>query len=308
MAAIVLVWSARDGFAADSCKEARARLAVCEPANVFVIHWMRTRHLEAISVAQDVVTGALVVFAASRPHTLDVSTQVPPLSLSKLFLSASWWDNRLSDLNPESANDKESVPKRVAQKQVDVHEMLVSGSDFAGRQLALALRSAVGTKTVAADLQRYGFNHGDEPFWAEVDPRWTKRLTPQPAYALMDALSDEEWSSALSIGESHMMTTALHISRFLQAVGNNGLLCPPIARRMTAIGPALKQACSSPTRMLGEATARQLAAAMLDGVKRGTATRIAGALVSTGWTIGGKTGTGGILEPRSANRMAGSPD
>jgi cell division protein FtsI/penicillin-binding protein 2 len=184
---------------------------------------------------------------------------------------------------------------RIGQKDIDAHEMLVSGSDSAGRQLALALRKAVGTKKVAVDLQRYGFKRGDELFWAEVDPQWSKRLRPKPAYALIDAFSDEDWSSALSIGESHMMMTALHVWRFLQAVGNNGFLCPPMAKRLTGtIEPAQKQACSSPIRILNEATARQLAAAMLDLVKRGTATRIADALVSTGWTIGGKTGTGGI--------------
>jgi hypothetical protein len=44
-----------------------------------------SRHLEAVSVVQDASTGALVLFAASRPSKLDASTPVLPLSLSKIF-------------------------------------------------------------------------------------------------------------------------------------------------------------------------------------------------------------------------------
>jgi len=147
---------------------------------------------------------------------------------------------------------------------------------------------------VLADLRRYGFNRRDESFWAEVDPQWRKRLTPEPAYALIGALNDGDWSSALAIGESHMMITPLHVSRFLQAVGNNGLLCAPVARRMTkSAGRIPDPACGAPTRIVGQATAKQLMAAMADAVKRGTAIRIANALAGTGWAIGGKTGTGG---------------
>lgn len=173
--------------------------------------------------------------------------------------------------------------------------MLVSGSDAAGRELAFALRKTVGTKMVASDLERYGFNRGAEPFWAEIDPQWSKWLTPQAAYAAIDALNDDGWSSALSIGETHMLTTALHVSRFLQAVGNGGSLCPPVARRMRKNAEqSVEGPCRSHIRMLNERTARELSAAMLDVVKRGTATRIKDALSSTGWIIGGKTGTGGI--------------
>jgi cell division protein FtsI/penicillin-binding protein 2 len=233
---------------------------------------------------QDVYSGALVVFAASQPSRLDASTQVLPLSLAKVFLAASWWDRRLPDL-------LEGAPSG---RSVDLHEMLVGGSDTSGRQVALALRKAVGTQQVLADLQRYGFNDDGAPFWAEVDAQWRKRLTPQPAYAKIDALDDEYWSSVLSIGESAMMTTALQVSRFFQAVGNGGVVCAPGARRVTrAGGLADKTDCRAATRMIEEATAKKLMAAAIDAVRRGSARRIADALKDTGWAIGGKTGTGG---------------
>jgi cell division protein FtsI/penicillin-binding protein 2 len=172
--------------------------------------------------------------------------------------------------------------------------MLVGGSDSGGRQVALALRKAVGTQAVVADLHRYGFNGGDESFWAEVDPQWRKRLAPEAAYAGIEALNDGDWSAALSIGEGHMMTTALQVSRFFQAVGNAGLLCAPVARRMAeGVKLAENGDCRAPTRMVEEAAARKLMAAAIDTVQRGSAVRIARALDDTGWAIGGKTGTGG---------------
>jgi cell division protein FtsI/penicillin-binding protein 2 len=290
---LTVACSARGGFAASGCKEALAQLAVCETANVMAIDAMRSRRLEALSVMQDVATGALVVFAASQPSKLDVSTLVMPLSLSKVFLAASWWDNKQPDLL-EGTKDNGRADRHASEKPVSVHEMLVGGSDSSGRQVALALRKSIGTQKVLADFHRYGFDRGNESFWAEVDPQWKKRLTPPQAFVRLDALNDEDWSSALSIGESYMMTTALQVSRFLQGVGNNGLLCAPVARLMArGAGHARDTVCGAPTRVVEETTARKLMAAMRDTVKRGTATRIASALEGIGWAIGGKTGTGG---------------
>ena len=65
---------------------------------MLAIRAMRNANIEAVSVMQDVATGALVVFAASRPAKLDVSTQVLPRALSKVFLAASGWDRKQPDL------------------------------------------------------------------------------------------------------------------------------------------------------------------------------------------------------------------
>jgi hypothetical protein len=282
--ALAIADSPAIGAGASSCKEALAQHAVCESANVVAIDAMRKRSLEAVSVMQDVSTGAFVVFAASEPSKLDVSTQVLPLSLCKVFLAASWWDHTQPDL----------LASTLSEQSVNVHEMLVGGSDSAGRRVALALRKAVETQAVLADFRRYGFNRGHESFWAEVDPRWKNRLTPQPAYARLDALNDENWSSMLWMGESDMATTALQVSRFFQAVGNNGLLCAPVARTVTkGTGPAQDVICSAPSRMVEETTAKHLMVAAIDTVKRGSARHIAGALNDAGWVMGGKTGTGG---------------
>lgn len=252
---------------------AEAQGAVCEAANAVAAEAMKARGVEAVAVMQDVDSGALVMFAASEPARLDVSTAVLPLSLSKVFLAASWWDRR----QPGDG--------------VDIADMIAGGSDAAGRKAAAALRKAVGTEAVMADLRRYGFNRGDAPFWAEVDAEWRKRLTPERAVARLDALNEADWSSALSIGESDMTTTAQDVSRFLQAVGNGGMGCAAVARRGKR--GSKRAACGSPVRVVEEDTARQLMAAMPETVTRGSARRMAHALDGTGWAMGGKTGTGG---------------
>jgi cell division protein FtsI/penicillin-binding protein 2 len=148
---------------------------------------------------------------------------------------------------------------------------------------------------VVADLRRYGFNRGTGRFWSEIEPEWRKRLNPQPSYARIDGLNDEDWGTTFSIGEINMTTTALHISRFLQAVGNYGTECAPAARRaQKSAGVKPRAGCTAARRVVEEATARKLSTAMRDTVKRGSAKGIANALDGTRWAIGGKTGTGGI--------------
>jgi hypothetical protein len=128
MVVLTLACFVRVGIAASGCKDALAQHAVCEPANTLAIDAMKTGHLEAVSVMQDVSSGFLVVFAASQPSKLDVSTQVLPLSLSKVFLAACWWDRGQPDL----------LENTLSAKSVDIHEMLVGGSDSSARQVALA--------------------------------------------------------------------------------------------------------------------------------------------------------------------------
>jgi hypothetical protein len=179
---------------------------------------MGVSQLKAVTVVQDVRTGAVLAFAASQPTDLDVTTPVNPLSLSKVLLAASWWDNRQPDSSFDSITEDSTHRSRVS-----VHEMLVGGSDSAGRQMAVALRKSVGTKTMVEDFKHYGFGERtyvprDDMFWGELAPTWETRLILAPAYvSLSSETKDTEWAEALSIGETHMSVTALHISRFLLA-------------------------------------------------------------------------------------------
>ena len=288
-------------FAASPCAHAFSQQVVCLDANKHAIEIMRADHLEAVTVIQDVRTGAVITFAASQPSKLDVNTHVLPLSLSKLLLAASWWDNQQPDSTFDSTDGR---------SRVSVHEMLVGGSDTAGRQMAVALRHSIGTKLVLQDFARYGFSlrtasPEDPAIWADLNPTWKKRLIARPAYVqLSDETADTEWADTLSIGEANMSVTAVHMSRFLQAVGNNGVMLPPVAREKAR--PKSLPPPTNSSRIMKESTAQRLQAAMREVVQRGTAKSIATVLEKTKWQIGGKTGTGpGVIGPQSDGWFAG---
>jgi cell division protein FtsI/penicillin-binding protein 2 len=162
---------------------------------------------------------------------------------------------------------------------------------------------------VLEDFKRYGFDRRttsprDETFWSELAPNWQSRLIPAAAYvSLSGETKDAEWAEALSIGETYMSVTALHLSRFLQAVGNDGVMLPPVAREEQSTPSSTKPALSrrqlkDSIRMMERITALRLQSAMRDTVQRGTAKSIARALAGTGWQIGGKTGSGTALQPK----------
>jgi cell division protein FtsI/penicillin-binding protein 2 len=216
-----------------------------------------------------------------------VGTEVLPLSLTKLLLAASWWDNDQPDTMFANAT---------------IHDMLVGSIDSAGREMAIALRKSIGTKAVLGDLARYGFGARsgapDKDFWREPPESWAARLEPGAAYvSLRETTNDVEWADTFSIGEANAGVTALHVSRFMQAVGNNGWLVKPIARlERASIRPIGENRVK--IRLMQKNTALRLQAAMRDTVARGTARGIARALAGTGWQIGGRTGSGPALTPK----------
>ena len=55
-----------------------------------------------------------------------------PLTLSKVFLSASWWDHNEPDLKFEGIDGTENAENPAHRRTQNVHEMLVGGSDSAG--------------------------------------------------------------------------------------------------------------------------------------------------------------------------------
>jgi len=197
---------------------------------------------------------------------------------------------------------------------MSVKEMVVSGCDRPGREIAVALRRSIGTDVLLADLRRFGFDAhpGTSPepdFWGEVDQTFEAHLTPALAHTTLGPkVKDKDWADALSIGESHFVVTVLHISRFLQAVGNGGVMSAPIARRTTTLMEQRTQPTQVTRRIMKETTAARLQEAMREVVQRGSAQTIVDALNGTGWQIGGKTGTGpgpAPIGPQSDGWFAG---
>jgi cell division protein FtsI/penicillin-binding protein 2 len=301
--------------AADSpCARAVAQGAVCEAANKHAIELMNARGLEAATAVFDVQTGALIAFAATPgpdaarkdAEPLKVTTPILPLSLTKLFLAASWWDRALPDRSFDCT--RSATPDK--REPMTIPDMIVIGCDLPAKQMAVALRKEVGAERVLDDLERFGFgpkpkSSRDEAFWTEVAPEWRETLAPSAAYTLLKAkTSDSDWADTLSLGETNFVVTILHLSRFLQAVGNNGVLFTPVARKETD-SPVSKPA-PQPRRIMKENTAVRLQTAMRDVVQRGSAQAIAHTLDGTGWQIGGKTGTGpGLIGPQSDGWFAG---
>jgi Penicillin binding protein transpeptidase domain len=268
------------------CAAALSKSAVCESANNYALERMKAGNLEAIIVIQDVGTGALVMFAALDPAKLDVTTALLPLSPVKLLAAASWLDHQ--DGSNTNLPESEKV----------LTDSIVSGNDNAGRQIASALREAVGTERVLEDLARYGFPprenemaKRDTKFWAELAPRWRERLVPASAYhSLGKETTTKDWEDTLSIGKVRFVATALHLSRFLQAVGNDGVMLPARARDENS-GSAPGSTIPA-TRVISESAAVKLQALMRGTVERGTAKSAFPILAGSGWSMGGKTGTG----------------
>jgi hypothetical protein len=265
------------------CPAALASHSVCEAANQRALEIMKAGNLEATLVMQDVQTGGLVAFAASNPGELDVTTALPPLSPVKLMTAASWLEH-----NSGKEADREKL----------LNDSIVNGNDNAGRQIASAVRRAAGTATVLKDLARYGFPargnempKADATFWSELAPRWRTNLVPAASYhSLGNETGTKDWEDTLSIGEERIITTALHLSRFLQAVGNGGQMLMPVAR--DAESEERPGSTSAVTTVMSESAALKLQEVMRGTVERGTAKSAKLILAETGWTMGGKTGTG----------------
>jgi cell division protein FtsI/penicillin-binding protein 2 len=285
----------------DGCAEAIRKQTVCEAANRHALQVMRAGNLQALTVVQDVRTGALVAFVASNPNVLNVTTPLLPLSTVKLLVAASWWDHGQPD-----------EPELIDAPQVSVFEILARGSDNAGRRMASMLRASIGTEAVLKDLKAYGFvaqsesskRQLDKSFWAELSKPWQATLTPVESYHLLSSeTSTKDWEDVLSIGENRFVVTPLHLSRFLQAVGNDGVMLTPIARAEQDPNDKSKQRS---LRVMRSDTALKMQVGMRGAVQRGTATSIAHALEDTGWQIGGKTGTGpNKVGPESDGWFAG---
>lgn len=291
-----------------SCSAAITAGVICEAANQRALEIMNASNFEAFTVVQNVHTGALIAFAASQPEKLDVNSQVLPLSVAKLLLAASWWDNGQPNTQFDGYRGAADT-RKPEERMVTIHEMLVGGSDNAGRLAARALRKSVGTDTVLRDFNRYGLGNGTDPgaagFWKELAGQYENRLTPLPGLvSLNNSTSDASWADTLSKGETNFQVTGLHISRFLQAIGNNGVMLQPVSR----VRASRKYSGVGAIRVMKADTARRLQRAMRDTVQRGTARSIANALGDSGWTMGGKTGTGpgpAPIGPQSDGWFAG---
>lgn len=252
-----------------------------------------------VVIAQEVQTGEIITYASLAPTGASRGDAIPlatPGSVAKLALAALWWESEDADERiacPDSAylpsGRALENPHGADLGQIDVSTMLVVSCNSAALAMAERLVEKLGEEYPRA-LRHLGFpapfadeaRADDEPFWDILSSAgW-----PEPPAPWFEAGPGGYRDDLLlaSVGIAGGRTTPLHVSRFLQAVGNRGILIPPVP-----FGGAAEPAGS--TRILSESTTNRLREAMDRVVQEGTAVRTVPQLEWSDWSLGGKTGT-----------------
>jgi cell division protein FtsI/penicillin-binding protein 2 len=270
-------------------------------------------------VAQDVRTGALLVYAATGDATdppLGIKRYSPPGSVFKLALSALWWENGLPDDIEIPCPAEIRVTGRAAIGNYGGAAygsvrgpvgMLVPSCNTAAVWMALEMRRQLGSEAFIDAYRRYGFvTYEEEPpadtiggFWRTTSSRWDRRMTPAPSrLRISEETGDAEWAQ-LAIGQGPVDVTVIGVSRFIQAIANDGVMLPPTFEYGLAIDPPRGE------RIMSEEVAGKLQAAMTQVVERGTARSALPILQGTGWRLAGKTGTAQVAGSRDNGWFAG---
>lgn len=275
---------------------------VCAQATRRALALLERADRPGVVVVQRVATGEIVTYAAVRPSEsrADAVPLVLPGSVAKLGLAALWWESGMGDpsvpcpartetrsgrtITNAGARDLGSIPAP--------RGMLVESCNTAAAIMTDALERRLGSRAAAQDLSRLGFGAPGVGLSADIDPHfWAPRATeqasgwsiPHPRFYISSGDADHALvAAALGLGEGG--TTPLHVSRFLQTVGNRGVMLPP--RPIGWAGPPPRG-----VRLLGEHTTARLREAMLAVVREGTAARTMPQLEWSRWVLGGKTGT-----------------
>lgn len=285
------------------------KLTLCaEPTAAAWTFLRRTGHPGAV-VVQDVATGALVAYAATGgpdQPPLGIQEYAAPASVFKLALAALWWENGLPETTMGCPSSIQITPRATIRNsevfsipEVSVpHEMLVFSCNTTAVQMAMQMRERLGEAAFVEAYRRFGFmpyasaeeapRGFQQDFWATESDLWARRASPPPARVRIgERTGPAEWGQ-LAIGQGPIDATVIHVSRFLQAIGNGGVMLPPTVEQ-AALDEEREE-----TRIMTQETAQRLMLAMRDVVDRGTARRALPVLQGLTWDLGGKTGTGQV--------------
>jgi hypothetical protein len=267
-----------------------------------------TGHPGAV-VVQNVRTGGLVAYAATggpEQAPIGIHEYAPPGSVFKLALAALWWDNALPDTTLGCPSTIEVTPRATIRNSEVFSisrvsaptEMLVYSCNTTAVQMAMIARARLGESAFIRAYEQFGFTPyvTEAPsafqtgFWRTDSDAWRERMSPRPARLRMGReTGDAEWAQ-IAIGQGPVDATAIHVSRFLQAIGNDGvMLSPTIEWEMEE--EVASRGARAGTRVMSTETARRLRTAMLEVVDRGTGRRARAVVDAIDWDLGGKTGT-----------------
>ncbi|HET7461291.1 MAG TPA: M56 family metallopeptidase [Longimicrobium sp.] len=278
---------------APGCTSASAGTTLCPALVSAAERALSARAGGGVVLVQDVRTGAVLVNSAAG--TASTETEAPG-SVWKLVLATLWWDQGMGDdgvrCTPEIRVGGRTIrtASRAGSRGAGVHEMLVVSCNTSAVRMALALRDRLGPAGLARELSRIGFpvaapgaagGGRDDAFWAGTASPGPSPRRPDVALGDGDAAG---WA-ALGLGDRTVRVTPLHLSRFVQSIGNGGVMLAP------TLDPSVAAARADGRRVMTAGTAARLRSAMLDVVRRGTAARAGQLLAGSAWRLGGKTGT-----------------
>ena len=293
-------------------------LTLCAEPTATAWDLLRRSGRQGAVVVQDVRTGALVAYAATGgpdQPPLGIQEYAAPGSVFKLALAAVWWENGLPDTEMSCQSEIRITPRATIRNsegfsipQVSVpHEMLVYSCNTTAVQMAMTMRERLGEEAFAEAYRRFGFlPYTDDPprgfqtdFWDTRSEAWARRMSPPPArLRIGEGTGPAEWGQ-LAIGQGPIDATPIHVSRFLQAIGNAGVMLHPAIEREVA------EDDREGTRVMSEETALRLMRSMRAVVDRGTARRALPILQGLSWDLGGKTGTAQVAGAADNGWFAG---
>jgi cell division protein FtsI/penicillin-binding protein 2 len=158
------------------------------------------------------------------------------------------------------------------------------------------MRNELGPEVVGRQFRSFGFiPYSTKPpidtardFWNTSSTAWTRRMTPPPSRVKFAAKYNPfEWAQ-IAIGQGPVDVTPIAVSRFIQSIGNGGVMMQPTIEADRV--PEKPEG----RRVMKPETAARLLDAMVGVVHKGTAISTVPLLEGTGWDMGGKTGTADI--------------
>lgn len=291
-------------------------LTICRRPTEAAWRLLRETGRPGAVVVQDVRTGALVAYAATggpEDAPFGIKRYAPPGSVFKLALSALWWENGLPDDTRIPCPKRIQVTPRASVGNYGGEEfaavegpvgMLVPSCNTAAIWMAQHMREQLGEQAFIDAYERFGFvtyastaprDTAISGFWLTDNEKWARRMSPPPNRLRLSAKTGAHEWALLSIGQGPVDVTPIGISRFVQAIGNDGVMLHPYLER-SASGEQ-----DAGRRIMKHTTSQKLLGAMFKVTHEelGTAARARALLKGFDWDMIGKTGTA---------EVAGRPD
>lgn len=294
------------------------RLTLCSAPTRAAYQLLDATHMNGAIIVQDVQTGAVIAYAATGDADdppFGIKRYAPPGSVFKLAVAALWWENDIPDTRMACPPYIQIGNARIRNFESHEYEsitvpsgMLRVSCNTAAVRMALEMRERLGVEAWRDAYQRFGFvTYSGRPpgaterdFWNTGNAAWAERMTPPPVRVrFAERFSQHEWGQ-IAIGQGPVDMTPLAVSRFMQAIGNGGVMLPP-----TLEWDQLEKRGEG-QRIMKATTSRKLQEAMLTVVDSGTAAAAQPRFAGTGWDLAGKTGTADVANaPRPDAWFAG---